>query len=111
MAVSTIPLPALNMITGSFSETVPASTVTTLGSISIPSGNWVLFSLMTLNKSGSSVYNHSLGNADVRSSETNGGGSVNIVRVNGPQTINVSTYHHISGGCTVSESYTAFRIN
>lgn len=108
MADGTVNQPALNFLSGSGSKTVAATTQTTLETLTF-NGVWVLVSVMGLNKSGNSAYNHIVGSRTVRTVETNGGGSMNAVLVNSTS-VGIGVYHNISGGCTVNYSWFAFRI-
>lgn len=113
VAEGTIKLPALRYI--NFNNTtvnnVPASTATELTTITLPEdGVWLLITYMALSKSGSSVYNHVLGNRTVRSPEKNGGGSINVLAVNGNVGYPLKVYHEISGGCNITYGYQAFKI-
>lgn len=92
---------------------VAQETATELCTIALPPGVWVVISYMALSKSGNNTYNHTLAGRTVRNWEKSGGGSINTVLVNagnGGMNISLNTYLTITGGCTVSYAWQAFRI-
>lgn len=113
MAEGKIKHPALQYVNANnvTVNNVPAATSTELTTITLPEdGVWVLITYMFLSKSGNSTYNHVLGNRTVRSPEKNGGGSINVLAVNGNVGYPLKVYHEISGGCNVTYGYQAFKI-
>ena len=69
-----------------------------------------MISNMYLSVSGTDTYNHSLGNMVVRTSEKNGGGSINARVVTGSVSLNVVCFHNISNGCTANVNWYAIKL-
>ena len=96
-------------VSGYTSKSVSASTSTTINTIDVPAGTWLLLSYMDLSASSSaSSYNHYLFGAGVinrvvRSTPYNGGGSVNWAVITGPASVDVIA--HVPVACTVRTSY------
>ena len=78
--------------TGNANKAVASSTITTVTTVQIPDGEWLLISYMDLGDSGNGVYNHVLGLQTVRSTAANGGGSINAMLLSSAQNVNISTY-------------------
>lgn len=78
--------------TGNANKAVTSSTATTVTTVQIPDGAWLLVSYMDLSDSGNGVYNHTLGLQTVRSSVANGGGSINAQLFSSAQNVDISTY-------------------
>lgn len=113
MAEGKIKLPALRYINANNTtvNNVPATTTTELTTITLPEdGVWILITYMQLSKSSDLVYAHILGPRTVRSPEKSGGGSINILAVNGNVGYPLKVYHNISGGCNVTYGYQAFKV-
>ena len=76
---------------------IAKTTKTTVGTITLGAGTYMVVSYLNLSKSGTSSYNHDVtgsvvGSRVVRSTEMNGGGSCNVGFYNGNQTLTVSIY-------------------
>lgn len=110
MANGVIKQQSNTVLSGYESKEIPYRVTTLIKTISIPDGQWLVFSNMFLSVSGNDTYGHSLGNMTVRTSEKNGGGSVNARVVTGPTTLGLQCYHNISNGCTVKVYWYAIKL-
>lgn len=97
-------------LTGSASKSVAYRTDTTVTTISLPAGQWLVISYMALGSAGTGTFNNTLGNVSVRSTEVNGGGSINARVVTGPASLDIKCYHNISNGCTVENRWYAIKL-
>ena len=99
------------IVTGSFSKAVTASTLTTVKSFSLTKGTWLVFSRMNLGDGISSSYNHYLNSIVVRSTGNNGGGSINAkIIVVSASSASVEIAAYVPTATTVSGEYYAVRI-
>ena len=97
-------------LTGSAIKSVAYRTETVMSTISLPAGQWLVISYMTLGSAGTNTFNHTLDNVTVRSPEVNGGGSINARVIAGPVNMDVKCWHNISNGCTVSSNWYAIKL-
>lgn len=97
-------------LTGSVSKSVAYRSTAVLTTISIPAGIWLVISYMVLGTAGTGTFNNTLGNVPVRSSEVNGGGSINARVVTGPINLDTVCYHNIANGCTVDNRWYAIKL-
>lgn len=110
MAVSPIKESSNRTMSGTASKTIAVHTTATVTSVDLPEGKWIICSHMKLGASGTSVYNHIVGSQIVRTSEANGGGSMNMRLINGPSTQNIQVYHNLTNGCTVDVTWFAVKL-
>lgn len=102
----------LNYIQGGTNYiSVPYQTIRTIASFDLPSGVWFVSNYMTLEQSGTGVFNNIMEGDTVRSSEANGGGCVNAKIITGPKTVEIQTYHNISPSSGVRTNWYAFKIS
>jgi len=101
-----------SFINAQVTKEITAGTPTTVHTISVPSGGtkYFVFTHMSLAKSGNNAYNHNVGGRTVRSTETNGGGSINIVLADPGQQLTVQAYSP-DLSCTVYLYYCCIRIS
>ena len=110
MAEGKIKQQSNTVLTGTVSKSVAYHTNETVAVIPVPDGQWLVISSMYLNSAGTEVYNHGLGNLIVRTSERNGGGSLNARVVTGPINLELKCFHYVSDGCTVSVNWYAIKL-
>lgn len=94
--------------TGYANKDVASSTVTTVTTVQIPDGAWLLVSHMGLGDSGNGVYNHVLGFQTVRSSAASGGGSINAQLFSSAQNVDISA--HVPFATTVRVSWVLIKV-
>ena len=95
----------------SFNVAVPASTDTTIGSITLPSaGIWLIIAVATLNVSANVTYLLTVGARTVRGNGLNGGGIINsyLHQASGRETINILGY--IPQACTYRVTIQAIKL-
>lgn len=90
------------------SHATTAGTVTTIGTISIPAGTWLVLGFADLASSGSGIYVFGIGTRSTRLSEASGGGMVNFNVFTGTQTVNVIGYTTTAN--TMRVSYALIRL-
>ena len=111
MSVNKIRTPALNYIQGATNYiSVPLQTRRTIASFDLPSGVWFVSNYMTLEQSGTGVFNNTLEGDTVRCAESNGGGCVNTKIITGPKTVGIQVFHNISPSSGVRTNWYAFKI-
>lgn len=109
MATSTITPQIMNTFTNNtLSKAVSKNTITEVGSISIPSGYWLVLTHMVLANSGTGVFNHYLATRVTRTTESAGGGSLNFIIMQGPSSALVRAYTTID--TTVNVEYSMIRL-
>ena len=112
MSENKIRTPALNYIQGGTDYiSVPLQTIRTIASFDLPSGVWFVSNYMTLEQSGTGVFNNIMDGDTVRATEANGGGCVNTKIITGPKTVEIQVFHNISPSSGVRTSWYAFKIS
>lgn len=108
-------LPNINVVTayGRVSKAVSATTTTTVNTVTLTTGRWLVLSYMQLSASGSgsTSYNHVLAGRSVRSTPHNGGGSVNFAYVNVTgASSNMVVQAYTPMACTVQNDIVAIKL-
>lgn len=91
-------------------KAVSANTETTILSVTIPAGVWLVVSNMDLSVSASGTYNHVLDGMVVRSPATNGGGSCNCKVITKTTAGTVVVKGYIATACTMRERLWAIKL-
>lgn len=94
MATGKIPVPANYYIAESYSVSVAATTTTTVKTLTLPAGTWLVLSYMNLSFSDTGNYINMINSRAVRLSAGDGGGSVNyhIIDANPSAEVLIRTY-------------------
>ena len=119
MATSTIKQSAaITVSSGVYEAThIEANTSGTVKNITLQPGTWLVLSYLQLSESGSGIYNHTLfcdgiWSSTVRSTEINGGGSVNYATISvsegNTKVVSVSAYAQIT--CNAYGLYTLIKL-